>query len=117
MARIESWHIGSGGIECGAGGGCTWTSIGGEVYNDTELLDGEIICFKTMWPINIGFGLVDRWIDKAVEVDSGDIVISEDFIGYRLRTKKTVKNWQEYDPQKPKTNLSRIFFSDLKRIV
>ena len=49
MATIENWHVGSGGIECGTGGGRTWTSIGGEVYNDTELSDGEIICFKTMW--------------------------------------------------------------------
>ena len=79
------------------------------MYNDTELLDGEIICFKIMWPINIGYGLVNRWHDKAVDVESGDFVISEDFIGYRLGTKKTVKLWQEYDPQRPKIRLSRIF--------
>jgi len=117
MAMIENWHVGSGGIVCGAGGGRTWTSIGGEVYNDTELLDGEIICFKTMWPIKIGYGLVDRWHDIAVEVESGDIVMSEDFIGYRLGTKKPVKDFQEYYPQRPRTNLSRNFSSDLKRIV
>merc|ERR1712032_214956 len=73
------------------------TSIAGEVYDDTELSDGEIICFKT------------RRHDKAVDVDSGDIVISDDFIGYRLGTKKTIKVWEEYLPQGPKTNLSRIF--------
>jgi len=117
MAKIENWHVGSGGIVCGAGGGRTWTSIGGKVYNDTELLDGESICFKTMWPIKIGYGLVDRWHDIAIEVESGDIVMSEDFIGYRLGTKKPVQDWQEYSPQRPRTNLSRNFTSDLKRIV
>ena len=116
MATIENRHIGSGGIECGTGGGRTWTSIDGEVYNDTELLDGEIICFKTIWPIKIGVNLVERWLNKVVEVDRGDIVISEDFIGYRLGT-KTVKCLQEYGPQKPRTNLFRYFLSDLKRIV
>ena len=61
------------------------------MYNNTELLDGKTICFKIMWPINIGYGLVNRWHDKAVDVESGDIVISEDFIGYRLGTKKNGK--------------------------
>ena len=68
-----------------------------------------------MWPINIGSDLVARWIDKTIDVDSGDIVISEDFIGYRLGTKKPVKCWQEYRPQRPKTHLSRNYFIDLRR--
>ena len=46
IATIENWHVGSGGTEFGTGGGRNWTSIGGEVYNDTELSDGEIIVSK-----------------------------------------------------------------------